>query len=78
MSQASARDHPASVMLHQEEVYFDPVAENSVINNLAPSKEIVMHEESEPEEPEPDARTSSEVRSGVAAKINAARKFDIK
>lgn len=57
---------------------FDPVSEKDVVNNLAPSKEIAMNEESEPEDQEPDPRTSSEIRSGVATKLNAARKFDIK
>ena len=41
-----------------------------------------MNEESEHEdheqEPEQDQRTSSEIRNGINARINAARKFDIK
>lgn len=64
--------------MQQEEVFFDPVIENDVANNLAPTQNIAMHEDSDNEERPSDHRTSSEVRNGVTAKITAARKFDIK
>jgi hypothetical protein len=52
MSQASVKERSSiqpSVYLQQEEVFFDPIQENEVINNLAPSKEIVLNEDSDHE-----------------------------
>ena len=69
-----------SIIFNQEEVYYDPVQENDTINNLAPIKDAIMSDESEGENGAAveEPRTSSEIRSGLHLKINAARKFDIK